>query len=59
MAAVCVLCLVPISVLLIQASLKRRKRNNAASEWQNASSETKLTDSLPAEKYNRTSMTER
>lgn len=52
MAAVCVLCLLPISVLLIQASLRRRNRNNNnRSEVHEASPKTKLTDSLHDEKY--------
>ena len=62
MAAVCVLCLLPISVLLIQASLKRRNTtttNNNNNDLHNASSETKLTDSSQPEKYSGTSRTER
>jgi hypothetical protein len=51
MAAVCVLCLLPISVLLIQASLKKRNNssdnNNSAPSW---SSEKNLVEATESEK---------
>ena len=54
MAAVCVLCLLPITVLLIQASLKKRQNNNsnAYSQVSKTNSETKLNESSEPAKYN-------
>lgn len=47
MAAVCALCLLPISVLLIQASLNRRSTSTES----DADVQTKLTDNPPSESY--------
>ena len=51
MAAVCVLCLLPISVLLIQASLKKKRANNTSNTPERASSQTRLSDSFPSDKH--------
>ena len=54
MAGVCVLCLLPISVLLIQASLKKKRANNTSNNnnaLQKTSSQTKLSDSFQSDKY--------
>lgn len=53
MAAVCVLCLLPISVLLIQASLRKKHANNTSNNnvSEMSTSQTKLSDSLQPNKY--------